>query len=151
MVRLRPERTNAVLGLDVPETEQRQILERLRFEVGDDWEVTVPTWRARDVTREIDLVEEVGRVVLDRIPLTLPRRRDMLGRLTKEQRCGARRGRARRRRLLRGVHAEPRRPRPDPSALRLRTRLEGRAGELSTTLLPSLVEAARHNLDAATG
>ena len=34
VVRLRPERTNAVLGLDVPETEQRQILERLRFERG---------------------------------------------------------------------------------------------------------------------
>ena len=62
MVRLRPERTNAVLGLEVPDGEQREILERLRFEVGDDWDVTVPTWRARDVTREIDLVEEVGRV-----------------------------------------------------------------------------------------
>ena len=68
VVRLRPERTSAVVGLEVAGDEQRAILERLRFEVGDDWDVTVPTWRARDVTREIDLVEEVGRVVLDRVP-----------------------------------------------------------------------------------
>ena len=34
----------------------------------DDWDVTVPTWRARDVTREIDVVEEVARIVLDRVP-----------------------------------------------------------------------------------
>ena len=32
------------------------------------WDVTVPTLRARDVTREIDLVEEVIRVGLERVP-----------------------------------------------------------------------------------
>ena len=32
------------------------VLEALGFEVGDDWDVTVPTWRARDVTREVDLI-----------------------------------------------------------------------------------------------
>ena len=148
MVRLRPERTNAVLGLDVPETEQRQILERLRFGVADDWDVTVPTWRARDVTREIDLVEEVGRVVLDRIPLTLPRRRHVQGRLTKEQRL---------RRLVEDVlvglgfdeaytwslAADD----PDAGAIRLPDPITADQAVLRTTLLPGLVDAARVQLD----
>ena len=40
-------------------------LERLDFEVerdGDDLEVTVPVHRHYDVTREVDLIEEVGRI-----------------------------------------------------------------------------------------
>ena len=56
------------------------------FDVSDDWDVTVPTWRARDVTREVDVIEEVARPLLDRIPLTMPLRRHVRGRLTKEQR-----------------------------------------------------------------
>ena len=73
------------------------------------------------MTREIDLVEEVARVVLDRVPLTMPLRRAVAGHLTREQRL---------RRLVedvlvgaglqRGVHVEPRRggpaPRCDPAA-----------------------------------
>ena len=50
-----------VIGLEVPDDEQRAILEGFGFEVVRDWDVTVPTWRARDVTREIDLIEEVAR------------------------------------------------------------------------------------------
>jgi Phenylalanyl-tRNA synthetase beta subunit len=40
----------------------------------------VPTWRARDVTREIDVVEEVARFRLEDVPFTLPERRAMFGR-----------------------------------------------------------------------
>src|SRR5205814_387377 len=80
VVQLRPERTDALLGYWVAPPDQRRILERLGFEVSDDWTVTVPTWRARDVTREADLVEEVGRFVLDDVPVTLPFRREMFGR-----------------------------------------------------------------------
>ena len=47
---------------------------RLGFEVAADWTATVPTWRARDVTREIDVVEEIARFRLDDVPFTLPRR-----------------------------------------------------------------------------
>ena len=110
VVRLRPERTDRLVGLEVAAAEQRAILERLGFEVDDDWDVTVPTWRARDVTREIDLIEEVARVVLDRVPhddAAAPR-----GRRSSEPRAAAAaagRGRARRRRLQRGLHLEPRR------------------------------------------
>jgi phenylalanyl-tRNA synthetase beta chain len=86
VVRLRPERTDALLGLEVSAAEQRGILERLGFDVSDDWTVVVPTWRARDVTREVDLVEEVARFRMDDVPFTLPERQEMFGRLTPLQR-----------------------------------------------------------------
>ncbi len=112
---LRTERASRLIGLDVATDEQRSILERLGFEVDRAWAVTVPTWRARDVTREVDLVEEVARVVLDRVPHTMPLRRFVAGHLTAEQRF---------RRALEdvlvgagftgGVHVEPHRLRPGP-------------------------------------
>ena len=71
---------------DTAPARQREILERLGFGVADDWQVTVPTWRARDVTREIDLVEEIARFELERVPFTMPQRRELFGRLTREQR-----------------------------------------------------------------
>ena len=64
-IRLRPERVGEAIGLDVPEAEQRERLERLGFAVAEDWSVQVPAWRARDVRREIDLVEEVARFRLE--------------------------------------------------------------------------------------
>ena len=82
---LRPERARRLIGLDVADDEQRTILDSLGFEL-DGWEATVPTWRARDVTREVDLVEEVARAVLDRVPHTMPLRRSVAGHLTPEQR-----------------------------------------------------------------
>jgi phenylalanyl-tRNA synthetase beta chain len=62
-------RTRALGGIDVPESEQRSILDRLGFEVrGKD--VTVPTWR-RDVEGAADLVEEIARIVgYDQVPST---------------------------------------------------------------------------------
>ena len=74
-VALRPGRITAVLGAPVAASESRRILTGLGFAVGDPsdaWVVDVPTWRG-DVTREIDLVEEVGRHHgLDNIPSTIP-------------------------------------------------------------------------------
>ena len=87
VTRLRPERTDALIGLEIPPAEQREILVRLGFDVAADWTVTVPTWRARDVSREVDLIEEVARIHgLEKVPFTLPERRAMFGRLTQEQR-----------------------------------------------------------------
>jgi phenylalanyl-tRNA synthetase beta chain len=149
VVRLRPERTDHVVGLRVEPEEQRSILEGFGFEVAPDWRVTVPTWRARDVTREIDLVEEVARAVLDRVPFTLPVRRHVRGRLTKEQRL---------RRLLEDVlvgaglaeaytwSLVPSDPHPD--AIRLPDPMSADQAVLRTTLLPGLVDAVRWGLDA---
>ena len=59
--------------MSFPEAEQRETLARLGFEVDGD-EVTVPTWRALDVTRPVDLVEEVVRFRIEEVPSTLPAR-----------------------------------------------------------------------------
>ncbi len=51
-----------------------------------EFAVTPPSFRA-DLQREVDLIEEVGRVYgFARLPETLPLRRDAVGRLTKSQR-----------------------------------------------------------------
>jgi phenylalanyl-tRNA synthetase beta chain len=86
VIRLRPERVNALVGMEISPEEQRERLTRLGFDVGSDWAVTVPTWRARDVTREVDIVEEVARFRLDDVPFTLPERREAVGLLTGPQR-----------------------------------------------------------------
>jgi phenylalanyl-tRNA synthetase beta chain len=146
----RPERASRIVGLEIPEQEQKDALDALGFEVEPGWKVTVPTWRARDVTREIDLVEEVARVHgLERIPFTLPLRSAMDGRLTKEQRL---------RRLVEdvlvgaGFHEaytfSLAGSDPDPGALRLPDPLTSEHAVLRTTLLEGLTAAARHNVNA---
>jgi phenylalanyl-tRNA synthetase beta chain len=74
-VALRPGRITSVLGAPVAVSESRRILSGLGFSVGEPseaWTVDVPTWRG-DVTREIDLVEEIARHHgLGRIPSTIP-------------------------------------------------------------------------------
>jgi phenylalanyl-tRNA synthetase beta chain len=60
-------RTKSLGGIDVPEQRQREILERLGFEVSGN-KVRVPTWR-RDVEGSADLVEEIARITgYDLIP-----------------------------------------------------------------------------------
>jgi phenylalanyl-tRNA synthetase beta chain len=150
VVRLRPERSSQLAGLEIAADEQRERLGRLGFDVGDAWDVTVPTWRARDVTREVDLVEEVVRFRLDDVPHTLPLRRESIGRLNPAQRlrrtvedvlvgCG-----------LTEVYTTSLLPDdPDPNALRLPVPLTADQAVLRTTLLTGLVEAARRNVAAA--
>jgi len=76
-ITLRHARVAAILGTDIASAESAEILERLGCAVdrGDDAHVVgVPWWRTADLVREIDLIEEVGRVHgLDRIPAVLPR------------------------------------------------------------------------------
>jgi phenylalanyl-tRNA synthetase beta chain len=85
VIAFRPERTDAVVGLETPVEEQHTILRRLGFGI-DDGRVRVPTWRNPDVTREIDVVEEVARFRLDEVPPRLPVRQAMFGTLSKLQR-----------------------------------------------------------------
>jgi phenylalanyl-tRNA synthetase beta chain len=148
VVHLRPERTDKVVGLETEPDEQQRILESLGFRVAKDWNVGVPTWRARDVTREIDLVEEVARMRLDEVPYTLPARREMFGRLTQSQRM---------RRLVEDVLVgcalfEAYTPSlvaedPNPGAFRIPEPQSSEQAVLRTRLVPSLIEAARHNVD----
>ena len=86
VVRFRPARADELIGLETPPDAQRAILSGFGFDVEGDWDVTVPTWRSRDVTREVDLIEEIARVRMDDVPFTLPARRAMFGALTPLQR-----------------------------------------------------------------
>jgi phenylalanyl-tRNA synthetase beta chain len=86
VVAFRPGRTDELIGLETPADEQRAILAGFGFEIDEAWNVTVPTWRSRDVTREVDLIEEIARVRMDDVPFTLPVRRAMFGSLTPLQR-----------------------------------------------------------------
>jgi phenylalanyl-tRNA synthetase beta chain len=146
VIRFRPERADAVIGLETPPEDQYALLGHLGFDL-DDSSVVAPTWRARDVTREIDVVEEVARFRLEDVPFTLPARRAMFGALTRDQQL--------RRRVedaLVGLgfsetytpslvaDAETKWKLPEPIAVELTA--------LRTSLLPSLVEAARRNVDA---
>jgi phenylalanyl-tRNA synthetase beta chain len=146
VVRLRPPRASALIGLDVPPDDQRASLARIGFAVSDEWKVAVPTWRARDVSREIDLVEEVARFHLDEVPFTLPRRSAMFGRLTPAQRlrrtvedvlvgCGFSEA------YTWSLVADD----PDPNAIELAEPLTAEQRILRTQVLPSLVGAVHHN------
>ncbi len=149
VTRYDPSYAGVVLGLEIAEVEQRDRLGRLGFGVTDDWTVTTPSWRARDVRRDIDLVEEVGRFRLEDVPATLPRRQAMFGRLTHFQRL---------RRLVEDVlvgagfyeaYTYSLQPTdPDANALELPVPLTSQQRLLRTTLSVGLLGAAAHNVAA---
>jgi phenylalanyl-tRNA synthetase beta chain len=92
----RPEKCDALLGYAVPAAAQAAILRRLECAVDTgalaeapsaslpSWTVTPPTFRP-DLEREVDLIEEVGRIAgYGRAPATLPRH-STAGGLTRPQ------------------------------------------------------------------
>ena len=89
-IELRAQRVEAILGLPVAVPRQQEILSSLDFgaePAAAGLAVTVPALRRDDVTREIDLIEEVARIDgLERLPATLPARRGAAGRLDHAQR-----------------------------------------------------------------
>jgi len=160
-IALRAARLNGLLGVDVPSARSAEILEALEFKTAwahDGLEVTVPAFRRGDVTREVDLIEEVARLYgLEKLPATLPSRHGASGRLTPRQRL---RRRAADALTAQGLHeivgwsfAGPELPdrlRLDPDhplrdALELENPISTDLSRLRTTLLGSLLDNARHN------
>ena len=143
----RPERADALIGVATPAERQYAILGHLGFDRGASGEVVVPTWRARDITREVDVIEEIARFRLEDVPFTLPARREMHGLLTRDQQL--------RRRVedaLAGLgFAEIYTPSLNPddeTTWKLPEPISVELTALRTSLVPSLVDAARRNLDA---
>lgn len=90
-LRLRAARVEGLLGMEISQADQKTYLERLGFEAevdGEDLEVVVPPDRHYDVTREVDLIEEVARVhgLDEHLPTTLPSTGRAVGGLSREQR-----------------------------------------------------------------
>lgn len=81
VLRLRRAKISGLLGGTIADADVRRILEGLGFALRDavdpstalgGWEITVPTRRV-DVTREVDLIEEIARHYgFDRLPTTFP-------------------------------------------------------------------------------
>ncbi|MGN6378812.1 MAG: phenylalanine--tRNA ligase subunit beta [Gaiellales bacterium] len=86
VVPLRRERLEHVMGASYSEAEVERSLTRLGYE-GQDGAWLAPTWRAQDTTREIDLIEEVARVIgLERVPTQMPPHADAVGTLGDDER-----------------------------------------------------------------
>jgi phenylalanyl-tRNA synthetase beta chain len=146
VITFRPERADALIGVATPPERQYEILERLGFDRRDG-EVVAPTWRARDVTREVDVIEEVARFRLEAVPFTLPARREMNGLLTRDQQLRRRVEDA----LVGLGFAEVYTPSlvpDDDTTWKLPEPISVELTALRTSLLPSLIDAARRNLDA---
>jgi phenylalanyl-tRNA synthetase beta chain len=160
-IRLRDHKAAALLGLVIPRARQKETLTALGFGVADaedGLDVTVPAFRRNDVTREADLVEEVGRFDLDKLPSTLPKRRGTAGRMSAEQRL---RRRAVDALIGRGAYeivgwsfTEPgvadrlRLADDDPRRrfIALRNPMSEDHSVLRTMVLGSLLDATRHNV-----
>ncbi|HSZ13363.1 MAG TPA: phenylalanine--tRNA ligase subunit beta [Solirubrobacteraceae bacterium] len=159
---LREARVQAILGVLVALERQTEILNALDFHTearAGGLEVTVPALRRDDVTREIDLIEEVARIDgLERLPATLPARRGAAGRLSHAQRVRRAAEDAMVGRGLREVvgwsFADPelldRLLLPDGHPLRRVVALENPMSDAQSimrpTLIGSLLDAARHNV-----
>jgi phenylalanyl-tRNA synthetase beta chain len=167
VIRLREARVESILGLPVSRERQAEILQALDFRTVpaldppelSGLDVTVPALRRVDVTREIDLIEEVARIDgLEKLPATLPARRGAVGLLSHAQRV---RRAAEDALVGRGLYevvgwsfTDPglldRLRLPSEHPLRRVVRLENPMSETQSTLRPtllgSLLDAARHNV-----
>jgi phenylalanyl-tRNA synthetase beta chain len=165
IIPLRGARLHSLLGVHIDEAESEQHLTRLGFEPqpsvdrpATSTEFAVPFHRHYDVTREVDLIEEVGRLHgFDRLPRTLPAHAERVGGLSREQ-TARRRAEDVMRDLgfdeivswafvpadladrLRLAADDPRR-----QAVATRNPISEDHVRMRTTLLGGLLDAARHN------
>ncbi len=155
---LRDARITGLLGMAIERERCRELLETIGFsatEAGDGLDVTVPDFRRADITREVDLIEEVARLAgLEGLPATLPARHAAFGRLTPAQRLRRRAEDVLAGQGLREVvgwsFAAPELsekllfPGPD-GALALANPMSAEQSRLRTTLLGSLLDVAALN------
>lgn len=163
-VQFDPAYAKRILGVEIPNEEVVRILRSLDFDVseGEDegvLDVTVPSHR-RDVTRPIDLVEEVGRIWgYDRFPTTLLR-----DELPPQRESVRLKGAEQVRDVLAGCGLDevitysltsleeeakirPGESRADPARyLQLQNPLSSEQDTLRQSLLPSLLNTTRRNL-----
>jgi phenylalanyl-tRNA synthetase beta chain len=156
-VRLGWEKPARLLGMDVPREEARRVLGALGFEeraadeAGATWRV--PSWR-QDVSIEEDLVEELVRTRgYDAIPETLPRLALATPALAPEAEALARlrealeaAGFAEAVNFSFVAPAEDAAVDPTAKALPLKNPISAELAVMRTTLLPSLLKNAAHNL-----
>jgi phenylalanyl-tRNA synthetase beta chain len=156
-------RAQALLGMRIEPDDCAVYLDRLGFDVqreGGDIVAEVPPHRYYDVCREADLIEEVGRIhgYDEHLPATLPQAPGQGGRLTREQALRRRVEDVMRDLGFDGIVSLSLTDPELPNRLRLRHG-DARAApirvsnplsldhsELRTTLLGSLLDAARYNL-----
>ena len=162
VVPLRAERMERLLGERIEEDTASGILERLGFEPeeagpaggGGASAWRVPPWRDSDVQREADLIEEVARIHgLDKLPTTLPARKDAIGRLTASQRLRRRlEDLLRDRGLLEAISYSFTSPEAlrrlrlaDAELLSVENPLSEDLSVMRPLILPGLLDAAHHN------
>jgi phenylalanyl-tRNA synthetase beta chain len=160
-LRLRGTRVEQLLGMRIPQTSEISYLERLGFAAereDGDLIVEIPPDRYYDVTREVDLVEEVARIhgLDEHLPSTLPAV-GQVGGLSREQRLRRRAEDAMRDLGFDEVVGwsftdpdEPERlriPEDDPRArgVAISNPLSEDQSAMRTTLLGSLLDVARRN------
>ncbi|MBX3374424.1 MAG: phenylalanine--tRNA ligase subunit beta [Phycisphaeraceae bacterium] len=157
-VALRPQRCRAVLGIDVPDAFMHDAFERLGLAPRRDAEgrivCTIPPARL-DLEREIDLIEEVGRlrgyediVVLDTISIGVnpPQPSELARRAVSELLVGMGFQETVTHTLVSEAHARAFLF-PGDDAIRVDDERAGGEPILRPSLLPSLLRVIRHNLD----
>lgn len=156
VVRLREDRLNTMLAMEMPQTTVEDILSRLGMSLvrRDDkaWDVTVPSWRF-DITLEVDLIEEIARVYgYDNLPVRTPIAQLPLPPIEEKQ---VTLNRIRRHLMSRdyqeaitysfieaGLSAQFD---PDTQPLALANPISAEMAVMRTTLWPGLVKAVSHN------
>ncbi|MGA2748840.1 MAG: phenylalanine--tRNA ligase subunit beta [Verrucomicrobiota bacterium] len=154
-ITLRPQKTNALLGVEIPDAAQVQFLQRLGLELVNPAPPSfrIPTFRV-DLKREVDLIEEIGRLFgVDKIPSTPPR-----GAIGANAFDATHDEIAEARRLLAGLglleaqgqtlisEAAARLPAEAPPLAALENPLSADMNVLRPSLLPGLLDSLRHNV-----
>jgi len=160
VVPLRRERLELLIGVPYEQAQIDRALTRLGYESADGgWRV--PTWRANDTFREVDLIEEVARIDgVWKVPTVMPPHADAIGKRDPDVRLrnhvievllGAGLSEAvtvafTDETLADRLRLPPDHPRRD--AVRVANPMGADQALLRTVLFPGLLASARRNLDA---